>query len=534
MVNALAGTGKTTTVLWGAGDRVPDDISVSSEQKDIIKEMRKHRGTIAACAFNKSIAMELQERAPRGVECATSNAFGHRAWCRFMEVSKLEPDALKNRRLCREELGQRFNFKERVRIECAVDDIVGFCKNFLFDPCASDKVNHINDDISLDGIGAMRYLCDTYGIDSDPVVLEFAQKIFKKGVDAKGYIDWDDQVFMPLWYNVPLQVFDHLIVDECQDLNRAKQELAFRMGKYITCVGDVNQAIYGFSGADAEAMQNLWKRMVNADKKSSQLPMTITRRCPKLVVQKANIFVPELRARDDAPNGIVADISERKFMDQVMKEPSMVVCRVNAPLTSLAFKMIARGVRCYIQGRDIGTGIKSEIKRTGEQNLSTAVAKVHDRIERKKMEIGQRDFVDEAAIEALTDKMICIDILSGDCDNVQEFCDAVDKLFKDSGGPNDIRLSSVHKAKGLEHEKVYVYKADKLRLKTKKAYQAKQENNLAYVAYTRSKSELYSVFEEQEDDISLDEDDMTQEFDYGYADDIPDDEEVYYGGENDE
>lgn len=497
MVNALAGTGKTTTVLWGAGDRVPDDISVSKEQKDIIKEMRKYRGNIAACAFNRSIADELKERAPKGVECGTSNSFGHRAWANH--VGKVQVDGWKNGKLCKELLGQRFDWKERSRIMSAVSDIVGLCKGYLFDPITDDRINMIGRDISVDGMGAMKWICDRFDIDDDPVVLEYAQKTFAKSYETKNLIDFDDQIFLPIWYNIPITKYDHLIVDEVQDLNKAKQELAFRMGKYITCVGDVNQAIYGFSGADSEAMDNLWLRMKESDPNSIQLPMTVTRRCPKLVVAKANMYVPELKAAPKAKDGIVSDISVSDFKAMYEKYPSMIICRVNAPLASLAFGLLAKNVRCYIQGKDIGTGLKDEMKRTKESDISIALTKVYERIEKKKMEIAQRDFVDDSQIEALNDKMKCIDILASDVDTIEQFNEKVDTLFKNSGGPRDIRLSSVHKAKGLEHEKVFIYGADRLTLKAKTAMQAKQERNLAYVAYTRSRNELYSVFPDKEE-----------------------------------
>lgn len=500
MVNALAGTGKTTTVLWGAGGRVPDDISVSSEQKKIIKEMRKHRGSIAACAFNRSIANELKDRAPMGVECNTSNGFGHRLWCNYIGVSSLAPDAFKNGKLCKEIIGQNYPWKERLRIMNAASSIVDLCKGYLFDPTAQEATNVISNDMVADGIGVMKWLCQRFDVDSDPAVFEYAQKTFIKSVDTKNIIDWNDQVFMPIWYDIPINKYNHLIVDEVQDLNRAKQELAFRMGEYITCVGDVNQAIYGFSGADSDAMNSLWERMVACDAESIQLPMTITRRCPKLVVKKANFYVPELRAAKDAKDGIVRDIRTTEFFNMYDKEPSMILCRVNAPLTSLAFGLIAKKVRCYIQGRDIGTGLKKELKSTGCDDISSALVKVYERIDKKKMELAQREFVDDVLLEALNDKMKCIDILCEDIDTIKDFEIKVDTLFKDSGGPNDIRLSSIHKAKGLEHNKVFIYNADKLKLKAKSAFQAKQENNLAYVAYTRSQNELYSVFPEREED----------------------------------
>ena len=507
MVNALAGTGKTSTGTWGLGSRVPSKVVISDEQKAIIKLMRTYTGSQAAMAFNRSIADKLKEDAPKSCVCNTSNGFGHQAWARHLDMKLGMPDNLKNRKICREFISKSMVWKERLRVESAVDGIVGLCKSYLFDPSTSERKNWLYGDVYADGHDAMLWLCDRFDIDNDPCVLEYAVKTFIKGAEPNAFIDWDDQIFLPIYHDISLPVYDHVMVDEAQDLNRAKQELAFRMARKITAVGDKNQAIYGFSGADSEAMQNMWKRMQSADSEATMLPLTITRRNPRKVVELANQLVPELRARPDAPDGIVEDMKMDQFHKVVGNVPSMVICRINAPLSSLAFKLLSQGKRCYIQGRDIGAGLKSEIKRTGENELSTALSVVHDRIERRKMEILQRDFPDENQIEALNDKLSCIDILAGDADTIEEFNGIVDRLFKDSGDKNDTRLSSIHKAKGLEHPIVHVYMSNKLmqnftkKGRKKQVFQDEQEKNLAYVAYTRSMSELYRIPEEKKERV---------------------------------
>jgi len=502
MVNALAGVGKTSTGVWGLGARVPKDVKVSDEQKAIIKLMRTFTGSQAAMAFNRSIADKLKEDAPATCVCNTSNGFGHQAWARHLNMKLGLPDALKNRKICRELLGTKLPWKERIRIESAVDNIVALCKGYLFDPSTTERKNWINSDISVDGLGAMQWLCDRFDIDNDPVVLDYAVKVFEKGVEPTAFIDWNDQIFLPIYHDIELPQYDHILFDETQDANRAKQELAFRMGRHITAIGDKNQAIYGFSGADSESMDVIWKRMQAVDENATMLPLTVSRRNPRKVVEVANQYVPELRARPDAPDGIVEKLDISQFHKVVGNEPSMVVCRINAPLSSLAFRLLAQGKRCYIQGRDIGAGLKSEIKRTGENCLSTALAMVHDRIDRKKDQILQSSFPDENQIEALNDKLACIDILSGDASTVEEFFATVDRLFKDSGDKRDTRLSSIHKAKGLEHPKVHVYMSNRLGQtmgKKRQVFQAEQEKNLAYVAYTRSMSELYMIPEEKKE-----------------------------------
>lgn len=488
MVNALAGTGKTSTTVMGLGVKKPSGMVLSDEQKAIIRHMRGCGGTKAAQAFNKSISIELEKRVPAGCECGTSNSFGHRAWAKHVG-SRIVLDNLKIRKQCRELIGKDLAWKERMSVETAVDKIISLCKCYLFDPTSENGMTH------------MKWLADRFDIDFDPLIAEYAVKTFEEGLRNKSYIDFNDQNFLPIYHDIKLPVYDHMLVDEVQDLNRAKIEMALRMGKQVTAVGDRHQAIYGFSGADSDAMDLLLDKMEDLDDETITLPLTITRRCSKAVTALAQTIVPEFRCTDDAVEGKVASIKGGNFAENYLgKEPSMIICRINAPLTSLAFKMIANGQRCYIQGRDIGKGIKAEIKRSGQNDLRAALRFVNDRIEQKCGEIRTRPFPDETQIEALQDKLDCIRILSEGCDNVGEFEHKVDSLFKDSGGPNDTRLSSGHKAKGLEHRKVFIYRADKMMLPSKQEYQREQEKNLAYVMYTRSLDELYKVYPEDNED----------------------------------
>jgi superfamily I DNA/RNA helicase len=509
LVQALAGTGKTTTSVFGLGKKVPKGMILSDEQKEIVKAMRvmKYK-TCAAMAFNRSIASVLQERTRDipGVEAATSNAFGNRAWTEFLG-SRPKVDGNKNRILFRELAGQ-MSWKEKTAMEGPVAKLVSLCKCNLLEPTNENLVA----------------LCDEFDEEVDLKVFDFVEKVYQKGVETKNMIDYDDQLFMPIYYDIPLKQFDIVLVDELQDLNRAKQELAFRLARLgIVGVGDEHQAIYGFSGADSQAMGRFGVRMQEAvlsylkDESGSTdfgmygyrvLPLTMTRRCPKEIVRVANKYVPEFRATDDAPDGEVLRMNEGQMVSELIsqEEGKMVLCRTNAPLASLAFKLIAEDRRCYIQGKDIGVGIKRDVERTKEQDLKIAVVKACEMIEKKISDLTSRPFPNESKIDALRDRINCIQYISQGCETLKNFMDRVDSLFQDAGLPNDIQLSTVHKAKGLEHKNVVIYKPSKLPLiisgKGRKVpkFQVQQEYNLAYVAYTRSMDKLIFAEEESAED----------------------------------
>jgi DNA helicase II / ATP-dependent DNA helicase PcrA len=495
LVNALAGTGKTTTAMFGLGVKKPYGMKLSEEQNAIVKLMRSYKWVnCAAQAFNTTIATELRSRVPGGVEAATCNGFGHRAWLAHVGKSWMKPDGMKNRKLLKE-LAPHMNFQDQKIIGGDIDKLVGLCKSYLFNP-VSDVVK-------------LQWLATRFDIELTPQLTDYVQRIYLRGIEVgHELIDFNDQVFLPLQCGSKIPQFDGVLVDELQDLNVAKQMFAFRMAKdWVVGIGDVHQAIYGFAGSDADAMSNFGAEMVAKAVKYpfSQLPLTVTRRNPKEVVKLANKYVPELKAADNALDGIVGTTRESGYLEELVNDPHgrMILCRTNAPLMSLAFGLLARRRRCFIQGKDIGDGLKRDIEKTKETDIHKAVRKAIEAYEKKMADISSTDFPDEAKLETLRDKSMCVENLASDCDTVAEFGVKVDELFKDSGDSNDMQLSSVHKSKGLEHQIVNILKPSKLPMifgkgKKQPDYQVQQEKNLAYVAYTRSMHTLISVVEDVE------------------------------------
>ena len=71
----------------------------------------------------------------------------------------------------------------------------------------------------------------------------------------------------------------------------------------------------------------------------------------------------------------------------------------------------------------------------------------------------------------------------------------VSVLFTDERINNAITLSTAHKSKGLESNRVLILLPDKMPLKwpQQKQWQLQQEQNLKYVAITRARKELVFV-----------------------------------------
>lgn len=86
-----------------------------------------------------------------------------------------------------------------------------------------------------------------------------------------------------------LSSFDHVIVDEYQDLNRAEQELVAALSRVgaIAIVGDANQSIYSFKHANPEGIEQFDIRYPD----THDATLAECYRCPTKVVSVANTLI---------------------------------------------------------------------------------------------------------------------------------------------------------------------------------------------------------------------------------------------------
>lgn len=81
--------------------------------------------------------------------------------------------------------------------------------------------------------------------------------------------------------------------------------------------------------------------------------------------------------------------------------------------------------------------------------------------------------------------------------NVDWLCQDIERLFSDRNSEEAITLSTIHRAKGLENDRVFILYPEKLPLtwKNQKRHELDQEYNVAFVAYSRAKKTLVMVRE---------------------------------------
>ena len=448
IVNAGAGTGKTTTIV---------------ESATLLPQ-----GTKAAfLAFNKSIATELAERLPADVEAKTFHAFGFAA-IRAAGI-KTKVNGFKVNNIIKDLLGGDF-------YAAPLKKLVSLIKGSLIEGNDRKAINRLIDEYNINFNSERE---EEIAIQAIPSILTMCKT-------QTHLIDFDDMIWMPLVNDYPFPKYDVLFVDEAQDFNESQREMISKCvnGGRCIIVGDRNQAIYGFRGADSNSINLFRQRLEKGSRNITELPLSITWRCPNTVVKEANRYVKEFSAPDFAIDGSV--VVEAPFLPQ---RNDMVLCRYNAPLVSAFYDLISQGKSAYVLGRDMTKGLITAVQKVSKNNNMG--------VEEFK-QLFEQDFTynyqpllnqnKENQAMALEDKRDCIMIFVQKATTVGGIIEEIKRVF-DGSDKGEIMLSTVHKAKGLEADNVYILATERI----PHPFGNKEENNICYVAITRAKKNLFFV-----------------------------------------
>ena len=296
--------------------------------------------------------------------------------------------------------------------------------------------------------------------------------------------------------------YDWVYIDEAQDLSLCSTQLflkCIKRGGRFVAIGDDLQAINMFAGSSEDAF-NFMKNYPN----TTIFELPISYRCAKSIIRFANNFVKDIFAREDAPEGIIVENCHVRDI----KEGDMVLCRSKAPLINLYVKLLRKNVNCYIKGQDIGQNLIKELEKIKQDDLARDLdrdgvfVRLFDNLftERNKlMQTRGLDYEDATLSSYIMEKYDAINalmILSERYDSKNDLIKHIQEIFKeDSMG---VCLSTVHKAKGLESENVYILCNSSMPSKLAvHDWEKQQEKNIMYVAYTRAKNKMGFISEKE-------------------------------------
>lgn len=294
------------------------------------------------------------------------------------------------------------------------------------------------------------------------------------------------------------------LVHNCQDFSASQQQLILKSrapGGRIVYAGDERQAIMAFAGANARAFSELVSRP-----NTTRLPLSVCYRCPESHLREARSIVPWIESRPDAPEGTIQHIHEDMLYDHV-QEGDLVICRTTAPLISACLKLIALDIPARVRGRDIGAGLVSVVKQVMQHpdyKWSDFDKLLSEWLQWKITQLQKKENSEDAQ-QSAHDRVAAINAVysSREYQTAEALIVAIEELFSDTR--SSVWLSTVHRAKGLEAERVFILKPHKLPLvwPSQRPAQREQEMNLKYVALTRAKKVLTFCYEEVPEGVTL-------------------------------
>lgn len=452
LINALAGAAKTTTL-----ELICKALPVMP---------------ILSLAFNKRIAEEMSRRLPGHVQCRTLNSIGHRVWAQTC-TGKINLNTKKNYEILKEKVdalprGERIDAYDRF-----ADTLKAIAKAKLAGYIPDGKYTQAK---RLTTTEEFWEQFDEEEVDKVLVDESLAESIRQA---YAGHIDFDDQIYMSTLFGGSFPRFPLVMCDEVQDLSEINHAMLERLvTQRLIAVGDPHQSIYRFRGAKSSGMAALREKF-----QMKEMGLSISFRCPIEVIKNARFRAPHMQWPTWAKPGEVVRLGG--WDADSIQDGAAIICRNNAPLFSLAFKLLRRGRGVKLVGFDIGPNLLRTLKKLGPETLTRQeVMNAIDKWEREKL-------LKRKAEATVRDKAECLRVFCDFGDTMAEILAHVEHLFKTAG---PIQLLSGHKCKGLEWD--FVYHLDCWRIPSpycQTEEDEEQELNVKYVIETRAKEVLHFV-----------------------------------------
>lgn len=441
MISALAGTGKTTTI---------EQIQLKSKIKPVLY-----------LVFNKKNADEATDRMLSTTTVRTFNSMGHRIW--GSNGRTLSLDFKKTATILRGLINESPKSAQS-DLWASWDQVVsgvGLAKSLGYVPLGLAK-----SDVSLISQTAFHSHLDER---PDDLTSDLIDTVLSRSIKQSyaGTIDFNDQVYMPALFGGTFPKFPLVMVDEYQDLSPVNHALLDRLvTARLIGVGDPWQNIYGFRGATSRGMGEAEVKYA-----MTSLDLSVSFRCPRAIVEHVHWRVPHFKWINEGGSVHVAD----RLHSSIIPDDATVICRNNAPLFGMAFKLIGAGHSVSVAGSEIGPKLVAIMKRLGDDSMTRAqtLSAIND-WEAEKLAKESRNAPDMAE---------CMRIFARQGDGLSQAISYAEHLFKQQGS---IKLMTGHKSKGLEFDHV-------IHLDPWLCADTEQDQNLRYVISTRSRDKLVEV-----------------------------------------
>jgi DNA helicase-2/ATP-dependent DNA helicase PcrA len=369
--------------------------------------------------------------------------------------------------------------------------------------------------------------CTGLGEHEPPIPADLMVRVFRDYEQRKasaGLVDFEDLLELTVrmyeedeWALASLRErYRCFTVDEYQDVNLLQQsllELWLGGGDELCAVGDDYQSIYGFTGASPEWLLGLAGRFPHA----TVVRLEENYRSSPQVLALANRLTPKLggaektlrATRPDGPEPVVrafdspeeegAFVLERVralAAEGVPYEGMAVLIRLNS--RSADFEEVFGDAHIPFQGaallaRDGARQLLKALRGAGFGSLADEVRRVareQGLVEPVPDGVGERELVRQADLRRLCK-------LAGEFDDGSKTVEDWVKWLRarfDHGAEGGVHLLTLHRAKGLEFEAVFIPRVEEKELPCRQSLRVPgalaEERRLLYVGMTRAKRHL--------------------------------------------
>ncbi|CAN5707835.1 ATP-dependent DNA helicase UvrD2 [soil metagenome] len=363
-----------------------------------------------------------------------------------------------------------------------------------------------------------------------PIPADLMQSVFnryERGKRDRGLLDFEDILELAIRMHGDEEAarerfqgrYLAFTVDEYQDVNTLQQTLLDRWlgGRDDLCVvGDDYQSIYGFTGATPRHLLEMPRRFP----RTQVIRLETNYRSSPEILDFANKLVPQLGGAEknlkaSLPSGETPEVrpfasedAERRFVVEQVKdlrergvpyEDIAILYRVNFRSEDYEEALAGAGIPFQVRGgnflaRPAARRLLNRLRPPSATDVAEKVKAVAEKegwLSEPPEGLGEQETTRQNDLARLVHLAEEFDATGG---SVNDFVADLQARFTSEGGGRGVNLLTLHRAKGLEFEAVFLVRLEEGELPFKRAKTDEavaEERRLLYVGITRAKRHLF-------------------------------------------
>jgi DNA helicase-2/ATP-dependent DNA helicase PcrA len=371
---------------------------------------------------------------------------------------------------------------------------------------------------------------DNLGTHEPPIPPDLIASVwhrYERGKDDRGLLDFEDVLELAIRMHEDEEAarerfqarYLAFTVDEYQDVNTLQQTLLERWlgGRDDLCVvGDDYQSIYGFTGATPRHLLEMPRRFA----RTQVVRLETNYRSSPEILDFANKLVPQLGGaekvlRSALPSGeapevrpFTSEAAERSFVVEQVKELNeqgvpfeeiAILYRINFRSEDYEEVLAGEGIPFQVRGGNFLSrpAARRLLNRIRPPSATDVAAKVRAVAEKEGWSpelpegLGEQETTRQNDLTRLVHLAEEFEAAGG---SINDFVADLQARFTSEGGGRGVNLLTLHRAKGLEFEAVFLVRLEEGELPFKRAKSDEalaEERRLLYVGITRAKRNLF-------------------------------------------